>query len=534
MPRSPSRDLVDRYAGNRGYFHRADRLRQWKNGVALAFTGLTLGWVALELAFPARAAQYHTHGELANPHAAFDDNCQACHVAHGVKDFASNPLSVFRTRDRWHDLTCTKCHAGPAHHATAGDGGEFHRRCSNCHHDHQGRDASLVHISDDHCTRCHTNLAAHSSQPTAYANTVSGFVKDHPEFKVLRDNPPGQEYADRRLKFSHALHMTPGLVYDANDQHKWTPAELGKQFGADVGKRYETAGRATSDPVALTCASCHQLDTADSRNDGAYYLPVSFEQHCKACHPVRAPAATSGGVVLSEFPVPHRVQPAALKPLLRGEYASRLATPKNPALAAPLGPGGRLDPAEAPAVKTFGTDLDRVTDNALKTLLLGITPAGEKPTAKADAFRGPSGGYSCGKCHYATNPGAKPEEVQVAALPNRGVWFEHAMFNHVSHRGLTCASCHPGTEAAFAPGGAVTEREPVLINGVKTCQACHAPAGTKVDLPNGQTAAAAGIRHACTDCHRYHHGDSPLRGRGSPARDPAAPLDLADFLRGGK
>lgn len=535
MPRSPSRDLVDRYTGNRGYFHRPDRLRQWKNAAALLFTGLTLGWVILELAFPARAVQYHTHGELADPHAAFDQNCQACHAAHGVQDFTGNPLSVFRTRDRWHDLTCTKCHAGPPHHTAVADGGAFHNRCSNCHHDHQGRDHSLVRLSDDHCTRCHADLKDHATRKSEYENRITGFVTDHPEFKVHRDSPPGREYADRRVKFSHALHMTPGLVYDPNDQHRWTPAALGKQFGADVGKRYESAGRKPTDPVQLTCAACHQLDgTNPPRSEGAYYLPVTFEQHCKACHPINTPAGTSGGIVVSELAVPHRLQPAVLKPALRGQFAARLATPKNPALAAPVGPGGRLDPHDSPAVAAFGKEVDRLTDDALKTLLLGITPVGETPPAKADAFRGPSGGYACGKCHYSPNPGAKPDEVQVVPVPNKAVWFEHATFNHASHRGVSCASCHPGTEAGFAPGGNVTEREPVLISGVKTCQACHAPKGTTVELPTGQTVSAAGVRHACTDCHRYHNGDHPRQGMGAPARNPAAPLDLSDFLRGGK
>jgi hypothetical protein len=506
MPRSPSRDLVDRYTGNRGYFHRADRLRRWKTGLALAFTGLTLGWVVLELAFPARAVPYHTHGELANPHAAFDQNCQACHAAHGMKDFTSNPLSVFQARDRWHDLTCTKCHAGPPHHKDVADGGAFYSRCSNCHHDHQGRNRSLARMSDEHCTNCHANLgAAHASGKSVFANTVTGFATDHPEFKVLRDFPPGREYADRRLKFSHALHMTPGLVYDATDQHKWTPAELGKQFGAEVGRRYGSAGRKPTDPVQLDCAACHQLDSKEMpRSDGAYYLPVRFEQHCKGCHPIRTPAATSGSVVLSEFVVPHGVRPATLKPLVRGEYAARLATPKNPVLATPLGPGGRLDPHDNPAVATFGAEVDRLTESALKAVRL-----------------------ACAKCH-------DEEKGKVAAVPDKAVWFEHAKFDHASHRGLTCASCHPGTEGAFAPGGRVNEREPVLISGVKTCQACHAPAGMAVALPTGQTVPAAGIRHACSDCHRFHHGDSPRQGRGAPARNPASPLDLTDFLRGGK
>src|SRR5437867_8757359 len=107
MPRSPSRDLVDRFTGNRGYFHESDGLRRWKNGVALAALGLIVGWLAVELGLSSRAGPVHSRGELANPHAAFDANCAACHAGHSPGEFLANPASVFH--DRWHDLTCTKC-----------------------------------------------------------------------------------------------------------------------------------------------------------------------------------------------------------------------------------------------------------------------------------------------------------------------------------------------------------------------------------------------------------------------------------------
>jgi hypothetical protein len=511
MPRSPSRDVVDRFTGNRAYFHRADPLRRWKNLVALGAVGLTLGWLVVEFALPIRAANAHSHGTLANPHAAFDSNCQACHNSHSGSDFLSNPLSVFTAQDRWHDLSCTKCHAGPAHHASVKDAA-FHDRCSNCHHDHNGRDFSLVKMDDSHCTKCHADLpAAHVSGQSAFASTVTHFAKDHPEFRSLK--------VDRALKFSHALHMTPGLAYSANDQRPWTPESLGKQFGPETQSRYSSASGNPAEPVQLTCASCHQLDASElptksllpGRTDGAYYLPVNFEQHCQSCHPLQTPAASSVEIAIKEFSVPHRRQPAELKDPLRAGFATRLLAGKNPLLNKPLGPGGRLDPAAQTTLDTLGTELDRLTNTAMRSLTQNLSPRPEHGNA-------PTGGFACGKCHYSTGPG----KTDVLPLPNKSIWFEHATFNHVSHRGLTCASCHPGTEAAFAPNGAVNEREPVLIRGVKSCQACHGPA------PD-----AAGIRHSCTDCHRYHNGDRPLQGLGSPHRSPKNPLNLEQFLRGG-
>ena len=535
MPRSPSRDLVDRFTGNRDYFHRADGLRRWKNAVALAALGLTLGWLIVEFAMPSSARSAHSHGELANPHAAFDANCQACHQSHSPGDFFSNPTSVFGTHDRWHDLTCTKCHAGPEHHKDVKQAMKDESKCSDCHHDHQGRDRSLVRIDDSHCTKCHKDLPnAHERGSPKFEKVITGFVKDHPEFKAVQ-----AKEVERGLKFSHALHMTPGLVYDPNDQHKWTPEKFGERFGSDAKWRFAADA---SNSVQLRCGDCHQLDAGQgnpnfdlltktirgasrqailpARAEGAYYLPVNFDVHCKVCHPNRTPTAVSGNTMVKEFFVPHRRQPSALKDLLRGEYAARLAAVGNPLLAALVGPSGRLDPHDPTAPATYHAELDRLTNAAIQTLTQNLAPSSEHAP----------GGFACGKCHFSTGLG----KTEVAAVPNKAIWFEHAKFNHVSHRGLTCASCHAGAEGAFSPGGTVNEREPVLIAGVKTCQACHAPAGAKVELPNNQTASAAGVRHSCTDCHRYHNGDRPMQGLGASPRDPMDPLDLREFLDGRK
>jgi len=514
MARSSSRDVVDRFAGNRGYFHRAEPLRRWKNLAAIGAAFLTLGWLVVEFVLPGRAANAHSHGELANPHAAFDSDCQACHKGHSAGEFFSNPLSAFGARSRWRDLTCVKCHAGPSHHENAKDQ-SFHNQCSNCHHDHNGRNFSLVKMDDSHCTKCHENLApTHATGNTRFANTITSFATDHPEFRSLK--------IERGLKFSHGLHMTPGLVYGANDQNKWTPESLGQQFGSDARDRFASATGDPNDPVQLNCNSCHVLDSGrpapqdteanrlfdlklktipgasrnsilPSRSSGEYYQPVNFDVACKVCHPIRSPSTASGGVAIKDFNIPHRRQTNALRQVIRGELANRLASDKNPLLAAPLGPGGRLDPAMNPELGTFGKELDRLTEASLQAV-----------------------GVACGKCHHS--PAAV--KTDVLPLPDKSIWFEHASFNHVSHRGLTCAACHPGTEASFS----LNEREPPLIAGVKSCQTCHAPAN----------AGGAGIRHSCVDCHKYHNGDRPRQGLGSPRRDPKDPLSVDQFLRGGK
>jgi hypothetical protein len=53
-----------------------------------------------------------------------------------------------------------------------------------------------------------------------------------------------------------------------------------------------------------------------------------------------------------------------------------------------------------------------------------------------------------------------------------------------------------------------------------------------VVLPDGTKVNGGGVRAACTDCHRYHHGDLPIQGRGALTRYPKEPRTLADWLKG--
>ena len=134
----------------------------------------------------------------------------------------------------------------------------------------------------------------------------------------------------------------------------------------------------------------------------------------------------------------------------------------------------------------------------------------------------------CGKCHDIA-------EGAIARVPDRTVWLPAARFDHARHKAATCATCHPGTAAAFvAPGTALVEKEPLQILGIDSCRACHAPSGTKVTLPDGAVVTGGGARHGCVGCHRYHNADHGLQGRGAAALWPARPLDLTEFLRGGK
>jgi hypothetical protein len=111
------------------------------------------------------------------------------------------------------------------------------------------------------------------------------------------------------------------------------------------------------------------------------------------------------------------------------------------------------------------------------------------------------------------------------------VWFPGAYFNHAAHRSTDCSTCHPASYGSYVKPG-VLDREPQIL-GIDSCRACHAPAGTRVrPRPDGREFVGGGVRHDCTDCHRYHNGDHALQGRGAWANFPARPLGLAEFLPG--
>jgi hypothetical protein len=521
MPRSPSRDRSDPFDGNRRYFARPERPRRARYVLAAAALVLAGLWAAAEVAAPARTAFAHTHGPLANPHAAWDDNCAACHVPHASSEFGVG--TVFAAGDRWHDLTCGKCHAGPAHAAGVdAQGQRFHDRCSNCHHDHGGRANSLTRIPDSHCTGCHADLAAnHAARSPAKAPAVTNFVTGHPEFRPLAGDP------DRGLKFSHALHMTPGQVRSSGDKSAVTVARL-RELGGDAAVARYAPGSEDTALVTLDCGSCHRPDSGHdtpgfgglraaldaagepakavlpARPPGAHFLPVNFELHCRACHPLRAGEGATGAKGVAGFDLPHRRQPSQLEGDIRAGYLRRLLAADRPELAAPAEPGGRTDGAGPGGPRTIREEVDRLTATAMTRL---------------------TAGDGCAKCHDAG--GGKVEPV-----PDRTVWFRSARFDHTRHRGMTCAECHPNTGAAFvAPGALDTSAR---IAGIDTCRVCHSPAGTKVVRADGSVLAGGGVRHGCTDCHTYHAADHGLWGRGAAARAPARPNTLTEFLRGPK
>lgn len=531
MPRSPSRDLADRFRNNRGYFKRPEPLRWGKYALSVVAAIAVIGWSVVDVAVTPQSHAALTHGPVSSVHAMWDYDCAACHRMHSASEFG--PMSVLQVRDRWHDLTCERCHAGPAHHASVKPPGEqFQNDCASCHHDHNGRDASLTRMSDEHCSVCHANLKQnHAAGATQYENTITSFIGDHPEFKPLKD--PGEVAKKRTLKFSHALHMTPGITYFPDSNGALTVERIAKLSDAVSADRYRKPGQPANQPVALDCQSCHQLDSGNGslefeklkasleqagapaksllppRAAGAYFLPINFDAHCQACHPLSASAQKTGDrdqtqSLVEGFKVPHRKQIADLKPELTAAYIRQMVKDKPASLDKPVEPGGLLQPRDLAGAASIRAEAERFAEQARQRFL--------------------SHKNGCAECHDLSGE-------KIVPVPEHTVWFTHAKFNHILHRGVSCASCHPNTGGAFAPEGKVIEKEPLQITGVKSCQACHSPNGAVVRQTEG-TIVGGGMRHDCVECHRYHNGDHALQGRGADALNPSKPLSIQEFLSG--
>jgi hypothetical protein len=566
-----NRERADRYQGNRSYIHQPGSVEWWRGAFALAalVTGV---WFIWHFGFSGEAKSsgfYSSRGPLNYKHAAWDMKCDACHRPADK----SEHKEFWDVNGRWTELDCRHCHMGPPHHIYQRSADkEFDETCRSCHHDHSGREFSLVRISDNHCTRCHSELAQHpyrGAQLTKsekgseeykprYNGTITGFGKEngHPEFSAL-----AQPY-DRSIKFSHHLHMAPGIFVNknaANPDDLWTlkkVKELDEKNGTNYAawyKQYTPAGNNTDeddkvanpDMIQLNCQACHQLDSGrrsredwngtenltpeapkesllPPRAEGAYYLPVNFEKHCQACHPIGVNIKSREGIEF-EIKLPHRKKLEDFNETLRDRVVrvflldkEKRAEPKLPPRfdrpLAPLDPKGKeaVDALFEEAKKQLNRSIDDVTNRAN----LAVKTSGS----------------TCQKCHFVTER-KENNTVEYDVKPGNtpAIWFEHSKFSHVGHRAMQCSECHQnmGQVPQYKADGSLiwndpekwnstpqNKPDPIGIVGIVECQKCHSPARVENGI------AIGGVRHDCTDCHRYHNAEYPLQGMGALNRDP--------------
>lgn len=515
--RATSREQVSRI--DRGYYKRAGPLRSWRAWLSVAAVVAAVGWCAWAAVDGPR---HIAPGPVVAAHARWERNCESCHVPFApIKD--DTWLSTDRTRAEM-DAKCEACHRSAAHHPlqiTAEEGS-----CASCHADHQGRQADISRVADRTCTACHADIARHrlpaavgteavaaaDVMPSRETMPITRFDDEHhPAFASLAKDPG-------RLKFSHVRHMTAGLVFGTPPREG--PLTYAKLPVADRA-RMMPPGVAETDLVQLACASCHEfastLPAGDVRQvsslltaapPGAYALPVNFERHCVACHPLpydpSAPDRT----------MPHGLDAEAMRrflatSMLETSTAGQAALdepPRQGALPANL-------PPNPPPVATLRDALRGRVDTA-RTFSRGV----------------------CGKCHDVADvrltaaallpPAAATADdthetwfrVPPVAVPD--IWLTKSRFNHVPHRVFDCRLCHAAAYPAAAgagesaPSASPLDNDTVMIAGRESCTACHAPAS--VDAAGN---AVGGVRFDCVECHGYH-GLGPHHGGPSHALVP--------------
>jgi hypothetical protein len=511
MPEQTTKQLAGRIA-DRNYFKRPERLTSIKHRLALAAIALTAPlavWGAAVLGFGWKASPV-SPGPVATVHAVWETRCDACH----------QPFHGIHSNDR-----CDTCHGGTVHFPKQA---EHENRCADCHVDHRGREASLLHVSDANCTTCHRELqAVRPNVILTFQRAITDFSRDHPlESRSVRKFKP-QEH--RALKFSHAVHISPGMVLDPGNKRAFRLNDI--QDPAERA-RYRKLQGATdaADLVQLNCTACHRLDAGDfgfgvdklgfaskdfaglpqspllpSRAAGGNPLPITYENQCKGCHPLER-------IVNQE--TPHRIQPGGLRDFLAGAFANQVLEDRPPDKQ--LVVRRRLGTPEEPAVQEARKAIDKLVTDAQPRLA-----------------RSSNG---CIKCHLF-NDDKEAEDLPffkrtVRPLRGRDMWYEHAKFTHIAHRAVNCLECHPGA----SPGTVNSRQQPIeleaaLVPEVDKCLHCHSPA-RKVD---GKP--AGGARSDCVECHRYHASGTPLTGIGAAHRDPGQGdlkrrLNLDAFLRG--
>jgi hypothetical protein len=467
--------------------------------------------------------QIYQAGDVSRPHRLIENECWRCHTTW-------TPLQrLIHFSDDEHSIDnrkCEMCHRVGEHHQHQIPA---HRdiSCAACHQEHEGAQM-LQAPSNRHCIACHADLPAHGGKGT-FANRVSRFDEagGHPEFHLKSllarttegpaptpQSPPhgalssvaffqrtgeaSARWQDRgRIRFNHAVHLK--AEYDASGQ-------LVKGL---IGKDRKLVD------LSQRCEVCHEPD-----NERRFMKPISFERHCRECHPLlfdheRFP----GQSVPHETPDIVRgflTETYTLKALSSGERMAEgrgRASSSEDAVLRPL-PGHR--------------DFQRLSEEQASVVLNNVAAAESVAQQHRHSLFGYEATGGCRYCHEVEAAETKSPttladwKIVPTNIPRR--WLPHANFHHEPHRLLSCTACHIGVHDSQSTGD-------VLIPGIDTCRACHAarPAEWVSKLPPSKPAAAPanpGSHHEplrgllshtnrgaatnCIECHRYH---DPARDR---------------------
>jgi hypothetical protein len=446
------------------YFKRPTPLKRAKFWLSLLLPLLSLVWIAERTIF--KDSRVYSSGRLSEPHAVLEKECAACHV---------QQAGAFSAKAA--DSACLDCHDSPSHHASQTPT----PACATCHTEHRGR-VNIAAASNQACAECHADLKA-SGNSTQFASHVRSFEDGHPEFAPLRSVAGITASDPGTIKLNHAIHIKPirrgpngpTVQLECGNCHRATSVAADLTY-ADPKYRAAAVSYNESDETLHVRADTLGLPKPVSGRE--LMAPVKFANACAACHLLTFDKRFDEGV-------PHD-SPEVIHAFLVRTFRAYVAA----------------HPAE---VRVQRDPSRYLTGKALTPAVRILTPARwvTERTAEAEALLWRK---TCKQCHTLTTLaktvnrkielpvaqgsendklGGIPVELPNVAPANATLrWMPHAKFDHGSHGGFTCVSCH-------AKALTSTEAGDILLPGIETCKTCHAP----------------GPEHAesrCFECHTYH------------------------------
>lgn len=434
------------------YFKRPTPLKTAKLALSILVPALALAWIVWLVV--AKDTRVYSSGKMSEAHAVLANNCAACHIK------AANTFA-----EKAEDSACLSCHDGPIHHHVA----TKNVACAECHTEHHGR-INILATSNQNCAQCHSDLKANGGASN-YANAILSFSDGHPEFAAVRASGGSSPPIDRgTIKLNHALHMKlirrgptgPMVQLECGNCHRPAAAPDDVTYGDAQYKAASTSYKA-SDELLPVKAETLPSRAADSGR--ALMAPPKFATACASCHLLTFDKHFDQGV-------PHD-KPEVVHAFLVKTFTQYIAA----------------HPSEVRVLRDPDRDLaEKAPQPAVRVLTQQRWVAERTADAEQLLWR-----KTCIQCHTLSVSGAPvvasvatPAAIlpAVAAANTTAHWMPHAKFDHQSHEGFTCTSCH---EKALTS----TLSTDVLMPGIATCQTCHAP---------GQDHAES----RCFECHSYH------------------------------
>ena len=506
--------------------HAHDSLANLRNVLVLVGLGACIIWLFASF-FLTRADHQYSPGPVSKVHAHL--GCAACHDATApLRDdtfLASWKTSSASQDTVWHrstDLLCQTCHpvTGQTSVATgtASKNSEaaiaqvipvcvhsVHQKpetvgsCASCHAEHRGAGVLPSQVADQACADCHVRLAAaRIGEGDKIQDGISRFALGvHPEFTSLQQ--------DRgTLKFSHTLHMSPGL-FRADDNPELARTWNDYPLRSDRMAQYVDA----EGLIRLDCQFCHSPtdDVAAVRDiawlgdgtrpvSGKFMSLPNYEQHCQVCHAIDLVPPVNFNFA-SELKISHGSGREKLANDLKIYFALQAAAPQDlPSLWA-----SSLDipSGEAPTPLWNADELEPELSDQFHEFFSYATTALQSACLHCHLVNETDG--SAGLPTVQLMPAVSKSRKTSAVYPEQ--WLKRGRFDHAAHRDTSCATCHAMNDGKTSLiGTANLMSDQPMIAGLESCLRCH-------QHPQHVVAPARAGPTNCISCHDYHQVASP-------------------------